>query len=238
MPPAGGFGMSVGIQSAHNLAWKLAAVMNGWAGPALLSTYETERAPITQRIADQMMRNSAAARRKEEPKPGAPPAAPPGRPEFFREHGLVFGATYESSAIIPDGTPAVAGENPTTDYLPNARPGTRAPHVWVEREGETISTLDVFGAGMIVLSGSEGGAWCDAAKEIAARGMPIRGFRVGRDGDLVDRDGAWEKVYGVERDGAVLVRPDGHVAWRCPTSKPQPKGELESVLSSILGSAP
>jgi putative polyketide hydroxylase len=239
MPPAGGFGLSVGIQSAHNLAWKLAAVLKGWAGPALLSTYQSERAPITQQIADQMMRNAAAARRKDEPKPGAPPVArpAPGRPEFFREHGLVFGGTYESSAIVPDGTPAVPLENPTTDYVPNARPGSRAPHVWVERGGETISTLDVFGSGMVVLAGSEGRAWCDAAREIAARGMPIRGFRVGRGADLVDRGGAWEKAYGVERDGAVLVRPDGHVAWRCPTSMPQPKGELESVLSRVLGSA-
>jgi hypothetical protein len=161
----------------------------------------------------------------------------PGRPEFFREHGLVFGASYESSAIIPDGTPAVPLENPTTDYAPNARPGSRAPHVWVERGGETISTLDVFGSGMVVLAGSEGRAWCDAAREIATRGMPIRGFRVGRGADLVDREGAWETAYGVERDGAVLVRPDGHVAWRCPTSMPQPKDELESVLSRVLGSA-
>jgi 2-polyprenyl-6-methoxyphenol hydroxylase-like FAD-dependent oxidoreductase len=240
MSPAGGFGMSVGIQSAHNLAWKLAAVLKGWAGPALLATYQSERAPITQQIADQMMRNDAAVRRKDEPQPGAPSAArpAPGRPEFFREHGLVFGATYESSAIVPDGTPAVPLENPTTDYIPNARPGSRAPHVWVERGGETISTLDVFDSGMVVLSGSEGGAWCDAAKEIATRGMPIQAFRVGRDADLVDREGAWEKAYGVERDGAVLVRPDGHVAWRCPTSIPHPKDELESVLSRVLGSAP
>jgi 2-polyprenyl-6-methoxyphenol hydroxylase-like FAD-dependent oxidoreductase len=235
MPPAGGFGMSVGIQSAHNLAWKLAAVLNGWAGPALLATYPSERALITQQVADQMMRNEAAARRKDEPKPGAPPAAPPGKPTFFREHGLVFGATYESSAIVPDGTPAVPLENPTTDYVPNARPGSRAPHVWVERGGETISTLDVFGSGMVVLAGSEGRTWCDAASEIAARGKPLRAFRVGHDADLVDRDGAFEKAYGVERDGAVLVRPDGHVAWRARTSMPQPKSELESVLRTVLG---
>jgi hypothetical protein len=60
---------------------------------------------------------------------------------------------------------------------------------------------------------------------------------VGRGADLVDRDGAWEKAYGVDRDGAVLVRPDGHVAWRSPTSMPHPKKELERVLSSVLGSA-
>jgi hypothetical protein len=89
---------------------------------------------------------------------------------------------------------------------------------------------------MVVLAGSEGRAWCDAAREIATRGIPIRGFRVGRGADLVDGDGAWEKAYGVERDGAVLVRPDGHVAWRCPTSMPQPKDELESVLCRVLGS--
>lgn len=238
MPPAGGFGMSVGIQSAHNLAWKLAAVLQGWAGPALLATYQAERAPITQQIADQMMRNDAAARRKDghQPKPGAPSGGPPAsaRPEFFREHGLVFGATYESSAIVSDGTAAILLENPTTDYLPNARPGSRAPHVWVERGSETVSTLDLFGMGMVLLAGSEGSAWCDAATEIAGRGIPVRGFRVGRGADLVDRDGAWERAYGVDRDGAVLVRPDGHVAWRRPSSMPHPKKELERVLSSVL----
>jgi hypothetical protein len=89
---------------------------------------------------------------------------------------------------------------------------------------------------MVVLAGSEGRAWCDAVREIATRGTPVRGFRVGPGADLVDHDGAWEKAYGVERDGAVLVRPDGHVAWRCPTSIPQPKGELESVFRRVLAS--
>ena len=170
-----------------------------------------------------MMRNAAAAR-----------GSPLQRPEFFREHGLVFGAAYESPAVVSDGTPAVAVENPTIDYVPNARPGSRAPHVWVERRGERISTLDLFGSEMVLLAGSAGRPWCDAAKEIDARGIPMRAFQVGRGGDLVDDHDAWANAYGVERSGAVLVRPDGHVAWRCATSTPQPKEEIERVLNSVL----
>jgi 2-polyprenyl-6-methoxyphenol hydroxylase-like FAD-dependent oxidoreductase len=226
MPPAGGFGMSAGIQSAHNLAWKLAAVLDGWAAPALLTTYGAERAAISQQIADQMMRNEAAAR--------ATARSPLARPEFFREHGLVFGAAYESGAIVPDGTAAVTVENPTTDYVPNARPGARAPHVWLERRGERVSTLDLFGLGMVLLAGSEGESWCDAAKEIAASGVPLQAYCVGRSGDLIDEDDAWARAYGVERSGAVMVRPDGHVAWRCAASAPQPREEIERVLSCVL----
>jgi 2-polyprenyl-6-methoxyphenol hydroxylase-like FAD-dependent oxidoreductase len=228
MPPAGGFGMSAGIQSAHNLAWKLAAVLNGWADPTLLATYDAERAPISRQLADQMTRNESAAR--------AAPAArsPLGRPEFFREHGLVFGAAYESGAVVSDGTTAVAVENPTTDYVQSARPGGRAPHVWLERRGERVSTLDLFGLGFVLLAGAGGRAWCDAADEIGARGIPLQAFCVGRSGDLVDQDDAWAETYGVGRDGAVIVRPDGHVAWRCAASTPHPKAEIERVLSSVL----
>jgi putative polyketide hydroxylase len=92
----------------------------------------------------------------------------------------------------------------------------------------------LFGQGFVLLAGAEGQSWCDAAGEIATRGVPWQAFCVGRSGDLVDPDDAWANAYGVERSGAVIVRPDGHVAWRCAASTPQPKAELERVLSSVL----
>src|SRR5262249_46487338 len=148
-------------------------VLKGWADRALLGTYETERAPISRQIADQMMRNTSAARGTNDPAQKSSPVAPAarsplGRPEFFREHGLVFGAAYESGAVVSDGTAAVHVENPTTDYVPSARPGGRAPHVWLERRGERVSTLDLFGLDMVVLSGPEGEPWRDAARAIGA----------------------------------------------------------------------
>jgi putative polyketide hydroxylase len=136
--------------------------------------------------------------------------------------------------MVPDGTAAAHVENPTTDYVPNARPGGRAPHVWLDRRGERVSTLDLFGRGLVVLAGSEGQSWRDAAREIGARGIPVEAYCVGRSGDLIDKDDVWASTYGVERDGVVIVRPDGHVAWRCATSTPQPKEELERVLNTVL----
>ncbi len=138
--------------------------------------------------------------------------------------------------IVPDGTAPVQVANPVADYVPNARPGSRAPHVWLEHVGERISTLDLFGREFVLLTGATGQSWCDAAKQIAhSLRIAIQTFRVGRDGDLCDPNNAWAKTYGVEDDGAVLVRPDGYVAWRCTTSKSEPAMEIEMALNAALG---
>lgn len=241
MPPAGGFGMSVGIQDAHNLVWKLAAVLKGWAGPALLDSYEAERAPIARAMTDQMARNATAARGRS--REGADAAASPagarpalGRPEFFREHGLVFGATYASSVIVPDGTAPTQVPNAVTDYVPDARPGSRAPHLWLERAGERISTLDLFGSAFVLLTGPRGGAWCEAA-EAAARELrlPLRVYTIGATDGMRDSEGAWPQRYGIEPEGAVLVRPDGYVAWRSAAGVEAPESVLPRVVRAVSG---
>jgi 2-polyprenyl-6-methoxyphenol hydroxylase-like FAD-dependent oxidoreductase len=197
MPPAGGFGMNTGFGDAHNLAWKLSAVLQGWGGPDLLASYDAERRPVARWITEQTLKNMASIGRvvgKEK--------STLGRPEFFRELGMVFGACYESSAVLSDDEVLPAPANPVTDYAPSALPGCRAPHVWLDMDGERVSTLDLFGPWFTVLTSSE-----DDVGEVTDG--PLRIVRVCRN-DLIS-------AYGLKPGRCVLVRPDGHVAWRGPT---------------------
>ena len=236
MTPAGGFGMNTGMQDAHNLAWKLAAVLGGWAGPALLETYECEREPVDRWITEQTLHNLAALRRVGTGSTGEDTSMHEGRQEFFNEQGLIFGAAYESAAVLPDDTPPPEVTNPVTDYVPTAHPGCRAPHVWLERAGQRLSALDLFGTEFVLLVAQAGRAWCQAATEVAqTRHVLFQAFAIGPEGDLADSGGSWATTYGVEQDGAVLVRPDGHVAWRSRSSVTHPAQALQGVLAWVLG---
>src|SRR6185295_4444746 len=172
MPPTGGFGLNTGVQDVHNLVWKLAAVRGGWAGPGVLDSYEDERLPYGRAITEQALANARSLGRGES-LDATPPAAL-ARPEFLNELGMIFGARYESGVIVADGTPPPKVANPVTDYVPSARPGSRAPHVWIERDGSGLSILDLFdGQRFVLLAGPEGGAWCGAARGAAERlGVP------------------------------------------------------------------
>jgi hypothetical protein len=122
--------------------------------------------------------------------------------------------------------------------VPAARPGARAPHAWVARDGTRLSTLDLFGERFTLLAGGGGAAWCRAARAVAARlRVPLEAYAIGPAGDLGDPDGRWAAVYGVEADGAVLVRPDGHVGWRAPRSAADPPAEVARALGRILSGA-
>ncbi len=241
MPPAGGFGMNTGIQDAHNLAWKLAAVLGDWAGPALLDTYRDEREPVGRRVTEQTLANLTSLRRVDAgsaEEAGRPRDAGlrSGRPELFNELGLIFGAAYASAAVVPDGTLPPEVANPVTEYVPTASPGCRAPHTWLEHGGERRSTLDLFGAAFVLLAGAAGEAWRREGLAVAAeRHVPLHAYTVGPGGDLADPDGTWPAAYGVECDGAVLVRPDGHVAWRASTAASKPRATLDRVLAGVLG---
>jgi putative polyketide hydroxylase len=157
------------------------------------------------------------------------------RQEFLNEQGLIFGLGYQSMAVIPDGTPPVQVTDPVTDYVPSARPGSRAPHVWLQRGGEQISTIDLFGPHFVLLAGSDGDAWCQAARRIEPCWPPLIGFTIGRQGDLIDPDGNWHQAYGIETDGAVLIRPDGYVAWRNHSGASEPGEVLKAVFDGLLG---
>jgi hypothetical protein len=228
--------MNTGIQDVHNLAWKLAAVLAGWAGPALLESYQREREPVDRWITAQTLHNLASIRRIGSGEASADTGMYEGRQEFFHEQGMIFAGSYESAAVLPDGTALPELANPVTEYVPTARPGCRAPHVWLERAGQRLSTLDLFGTSFVLLVGRTGTAWCQAAAEVAhARCLPLHAFMVGAQGDLVDPYGTWATTYGVKQDGAVLVRPDGHVAWRSRSCVTNPGQALQGVLASVLG---
>ena len=117
-------------------------------------------------------------------------------------------------AVVPDGTPPVVIDDPVTEYFPSARPGSCAPHVRLRRGDEQISTIDLFGLHFVLLAGCDGDAWQRAAQGIGTSWPSQIAFTVGKDGDLGDPEGKWNRAYGVDTEGAVLVRPDGHVAWR------------------------
>ena len=234
MPPTGGFGLNTGVQDVHNLAWKLAAVMRGQAETSLLDTYHTERQPLGTVTTEASLANSLSMGRT-----ARQPGAKLPRPEFLNEQGLIFGATYDSAAVVPDGTPPPHVDDPLTQYVPSAHPGRRAPHVWLERDGARISTIDLFGPHFALLTGRDGAAWRDAVGRIAGPGLPpLVVHTIGGDGTLADPAGAWSEAYGVGDDGAVLVRPDGYVAWRSAHTPADPASALATALHIVLGRAP
>jgi hypothetical protein len=221
MPPTGGFGMNTGIQDVQNLAWKLAAVLKGEATSALLDTYNDERQPFGKAITEQALANAASMGRMEKTLQGKG-----ARREFLNEQGMIFGATYKSTAVIPDGSPPPVVANPVTDYTPSAWPGARAPHAWVQTDGGRLSTVDLVGNGFVLLAGAKGGAWADAAKPP----LQVKPVVLG-DGE------PWRDLYGIEADGAVLVRPDGHVGWRSAALATDPGRVLRAAVDAIHGRA-
>ena len=229
MPPTGGFGLNTGVQDVHNLAWKISAVLRGKADDALLDSYHAERQPFGQTVTENALANALSMGRNARQSKVLP------RQQFLNEQGLIFGACYDSMAVVPDGTPPVAVEDPVTDYVPSARPGGRAPHVRLMRGNEEISTIDLFGPHFMLLAGRDGDTWRQAAQKIGNLWPPLQAFTVGENGDLGDPDGNWHGAYGVEPDGAVLVRPDGHVAWRSRSSVAKPVEVLRMTLDGLLG---
>ena len=231
MPPTGGFGLNTGVQDVHNLAWKLAAVLEGVAGPALLDTYHDERQPVGRAITEQSLHNSLSMGRLGGRSSGTAIA----RPEYLNEQGMIFGACYTSTAVVCDGTPAPMPANPVTDYIASGRPGGRAPHVWLERDGARISTIDLFGKGFVLLTGARGEPWTRTGRRLASEiGIEVEALAIGADA-ITDPDGPWRAAYGLDESGAVLVRPDGYVAWRSTSMAADPEPTLRSALMRILG---
>ncbi|MFJ3041259.1 FAD-dependent oxidoreductase [Streptomyces tendae] len=315
MSPTGAFGSNTGIQDAHNLAWKLAAVLEGWAGEGLLDTYDMERRPVAEATSAR-----AAHRSVEHSHPGfAPPpvmggggpggapggpggvggaggpggpggAGGPGRtaggPEGPGGPGAASGGVRGpggpggpgGASGGPGGVPggggpggapgrgpgggpqrgilnvalgyryprgAVVGADPATPVVPEGldltgAPGSRAPHLWVRRGEERLSTLDLYEDSLVLLSdAAQPTGWHEAAAEVAAEmRVPLKPYRVGGTpgADLVpdDEETDWARAHGVTRGGAVLVRPDGFVAWRSPGPAPDPASMLRQVVGSVL----
>jgi putative polyketide hydroxylase len=200
LPPSrGGYGANTGIADAHNLAWKLTAVLSGASTPELLDTYDQERRPVAwKRLKQIFARPDYAAYARD----GFADA------EIVDDAAMEFGQLYRSAAVLD------ADASLPTALRPDqwvGQPGTRAPHLWLKAGGEQISTLELFGRGWVLLATDE--RWRSAAAEASASvNVPVSFIGVGSD---VEADP--EKIcaaYGFNHDGASLIRPDGYIAWR------------------------
>ena len=177
MPPNGGFGGNTGIHDAHNLAWKLALVLKGLAGPALLDTYEAERKPVGKFTVEQAYTRYVT---RTAPYLGAKDFEP-----VANDFNIELGYLYCSPAICAENGEDKVHDDPRQTF---GRPGSRAPHLWLERDGKPVSTIDMAGSAFVLLAGPEGEAWCGAARNAAARaGVALAAHRIG--GELRDPTG-------------------------------------------------
>jgi hypothetical protein len=207
VPPTGGFGGNTGVQDAANLGWKLAAVLKGEAGEALLETYEAERLPVGQLTVEQAY--ARYIRRV------TPERIAPDTPEMRDELTMEIGQFYRSDAAVggraPD-EPACLHPDQT-----RGRAGSRVPHAWL---GDGRSTIDAASSRMALLTGPDGDAW-----RRAAQGLPL---------DVATLDEAVAERCGTGPSGALLARPDGFVAWRATGEPPSPAEALRHALAAAL----
>jgi len=225
--------MNTGIGDAVDIGWKLAAVLQGWGGPHLLDSYTAERKPVAMINVNEAAEMRASfdhqtpfsPRIEEDSKEGrqlrekARAAIMRTRAKEFQHDsaGIELGYRYENSPIcIADGTPA-----PPLDhghYAPSTWPGSRAPHVWL-KDGR--STLDLFGKGFVLIAFTEGpsSSFTDGAQRA---GVPLEVIRMD--------DKQIREIY--ERN-FVLVRPDGHVAWRGDAIPDNTKDIIDKVRGKI-----
>jgi len=243
-PPTGGLGMNTGLVDADNLGWKLAAVLQGWGSDALLDTYESERRPVALANAESSLINAvkmadagigpntmsvAAKLESLDPEVAAAErlrmaaAVPQQRPHFDYlelELAYVYGVRPGCLEDDPITRPVVGG---------------RVPHRWVDLDGERISTLDLIGTGFVLFAGPDGASWVDGLHGRQSQ-IPLRTYLFGR--DLV---AVGDEQPGRARDWAILVRPDGHIAWigTNPTGEAAEEvcSALERACSSALSNA-
>jgi putative polyketide hydroxylase len=222
IPPSGGFGMNTGIQDADNLAWKLAALVDGWGGAALAPSYQAERRPVAVANAAEALANWRAGHVDRDARDAGTHGR---RPEQFRNVHIVFGSRYDSGLIVADRRPPEG----LGSWRPTAAPGDRGPHLWLDRHAGR-SILDLFGNGFTLLHAAP--AWGAAAERQDPGSPPLRAEQL--PAAIVP---AWAEAYEVEPDGAVLVRPDGHIAWRVPTLSDDPAGAVAAALARAAGHA-
>ena len=261
--PGAGLGLNSGIQDAHNIAWKLAAILKNGADPALLDTYEVERRPtITRNVNWSLMSMSNTA--VQMMAMGISPISPPvvNQMEFgrlfedspegdtkrallkeimrtqrieYNAHDMDMGFSYDAGALVPDGSPPPWRDPLGSDYRPTARPGRRLPHAWLDVDGQRRSTHELIpSGGYLILTGVSGGPWCVAAEKAAAElGLKMATYKIGSGGDAMELTAQWWGQSEIDDDGVVLVRPDGHVGFRSRTMVKDPYSALISALKKI-----
>ena len=280
-PPTGGLGMNTGIADAHNLCWKLAAVLHQQAGEPLLDTYEEERRPVALRNCEESRRNfdkifevmeafglprgglerlarlrasaafrwlpvswrsallrllaipvhralskfdrSAALRRQVK-------RSIANQTPHFDRIGLDIGYVYERGAVVPDRSTPREPDDPVRHYVPSARPGARFPHLWLDPD-RTWSTHDALkSTGYTLLLGDAGAPWKSAAESLEPLRTEVAVDFVGSVCGSDHSKEALERICEIGEDGAVLIRPDGHVAWREASLTDDPSRTLRQAF--------
>ena len=263
-PPAVGLGLNTGIQDAHNLAWKLAAVLTGRAPDSLLDTYDAERRPVGEYNIAWAMSASSHHQVVIDGALGLGQHIPPERrtsvflgyfaptpvgaaqraraAELFathrgecQAHDVELGFAYEDGAVLPDDSRPQDRAPLGDTYRPTTRPGHRLPHAWLARGGRRLSTHDLAGAASFVLITGPEPRWAEAATQVAEKfSVPIVVASIGDGAEYADADGEWEAVRQITDEGALLVRPDNHVAWRTVSGAADPVDALRNALARVL----
>jgi 2,4-dichlorophenol 6-monooxygenase len=248
------------VQDGHNLGWKLAYAVKGWAGAKLLESYSLERAPVGKQVVQRANQSrleyaplnacfrvqgaenpvAAGIARFRDPGPAgvaarkAAQAALDLKQTEFNAQGVEMNQRYESSAVIPDigGEPEKWLRDRDLYHQPTTRPGAKIPHVWlVGRDGTRMSTLDVTGKGLFtVVTGLAGTAWQEAV-----RGLNLPFLRIVVTGSPKAQDlyCEWQRVREIDEAGALLVRPDGVVAWRERTAAKSADDATEKLGAAL-----
>jgi len=216
MPPTGGFGGNTGIHDVHNLAWKLALVLNGQAHPRLLDSYDAERRPVAQFTVEQAFTRYVTCTA---PWLMSSVTTEPLVDDFDIELGYLY------------GVPGRVHADPRTTF---GLPGSRAPHLWLMRGNERVSTIDLTGR-YLLLGGAEAGAWKQAAARVVSQfgDLALDAYCVGP--DLADPGQHFTRSFGISERGVSLVRPDGFIAWRSVDLPPEPEKSLRAALADSLG---
>ncbi|WP_334028587.1 FAD-dependent monooxygenase [Alteromonas sp. P256] len=262
-PPANGLGTNTSVQDAYNLCWKLAYVLKGFAGESLLDSYEDERQPIGEQIVTRAIKsmgnlvpvmesiakdgvdtkgdintdilfsdNEKGAQRRRELRDALNL-----QNWHFNALGIEIGQHYFSKAVKTDGQEK---KPPTKDpelYIePDTVPGSRLPHVWLMKHGEKVSTHDITGKGrFVLLTGTGGSEWIIAAQLYSQKtGVPLLAEKIGLGEDNADVFFQWADVCEIEDGGALIVRPDAHIAWRCKSLPEDPLKQLTLAMDFVL----
>lgn len=239
--PTGGYGGNTGVQDAHNLAWKLAMVLKGSAGEKLLESYNDERQPAAMQMIQQGYQRYVTRSDPDLGMEGVKKQIPDVHVEFnrYRSDAVVFEQGYED-----DGKQDI---DPRKSF---ALPGTRAPHVELFINNKPGSTIDLYGQKFVLVTSSYGKDWEKVVNKLE-RELDIEiDFKVisppGSKAEYVELPIHREKIsspfslpfseaYGISPNGAVLVRPDGYVAWKEKTLDSKSGTLMKEALTRVLG---
>jgi 2,4-dichlorophenol 6-monooxygenase len=220
--------------STHGADWALLAFMNHFvidAGIGLIpgAPPEANTGAFANLLADTPMGESLRAR--------AAHCLETQQMEF-QAHDVEIGFTYPTGALVPDGSGRAPRDPLGRIYTPTTQPGRRLPHAWLEKDGQRLSTLDLLGTHgtYVLIAGSAPAGWHEAAAIVQDKyGVGITVAAIGTDDGYQDVDGEWNRIRGVDDQGAVLVRPDQFVAWRAAAGPADATTALSEAFGSILG---